>query len=110
MSWRKIVVLLGGLALVAVLVPVSAGATSHYFTQTKIVQSHGGTSGIALCPHGWHITGGGVSDDNSDNSGPSQVEDSAPVVRVNHTQGWFGIVVDNGSGQQQITVYADCMN
>ena len=40
MPW-KIVVLLTGFAAIAVLVPVSAGAASHYFSQKQIARTAG---------------------------------------------------------------------
>jgi len=41
MSWKKLIVLIAGLAAVATLVPVTTSAATHYFTTTKIVTVYG---------------------------------------------------------------------
>ena len=109
MSWKKIVVLIAGLAAVATLLPVTVSAATHSFTTTKIVMVYGKEKSdhtTAWCPHGWHVTGGGFDITNT----ASLVRYSRPILNAAKTQGWTAGAATPVSHQWVGIVYALCTN
>ncbi len=111
MSWKTVLIVLVGIAAIAALLPVSADAASHYFSQTKIVNALATGTGEADCPHGWHVTGGGVKTSGSvPFLGPAEVEDSYPIQNsTTHIQGWV-VTLNAASSFFPMVVYANCVN
>jgi hypothetical protein len=111
MSWKQVLVVLVGIAAIATLLPVTADAASHYFSQTKIVTALATGTGEADCPHGWHVTGGGVKTSGSVPSlGLAEIEDSYPTQNsTTRTQGWV-VTLNAASSFFPMVVYADCVS
>jgi hypothetical protein len=114
MSRKITMMLIAGLAVVAVLSPATADAAAHYFSQTKIEtltnQIHPFAPGqtVVYCPHGWHVTGGGFALKDSDQI----INYSGPVVNGAHDQGWDAAADDTGNGDSGYVyqIFADCAN
>ncbi len=114
MSWKKIVVLLAALVAVAVIVPTTSEAATHYLSQSTIVKTLINTQGTAWCAHGWHVTGGGFSSSEDMNGRVYAQWDGPTVNNSTHNQGW-AVKIDApgpivGGPSPLIYVYADCVN